>query len=80
MQLHLSEEREAQLNDYARRHGQDPSSALDEVLAHALAWEQVDFQEALDGIRQGLQDVSAGRTQPASEVFAELAQKHGLAR
>ena len=80
MQVQLSEERQEHLNDYAHRHGQDPAVALDEVLADALAWDQMAFQEALEGIRAGLEDVAAGRTQPASEVFDELARKHGLPR
>ena len=29
----LTPERKAQLDEYARRHGQDPAVALDEVLA-----------------------------------------------
>ena len=52
MQLQLSEERQAQLNEYAQRHGQDPSVALDEVLAAALEWEQQDFNEAVEGARR----------------------------
>lgn len=31
-------ERKAQLEEYAQRHGQDPATALDEVLADALEW------------------------------------------
>ena len=80
MQLHLSEERQAQLNEYAQRHGQNPEAALDEVLAEALAWDQLDFQEALEGIREGYEDLKAGRTKPASEVFGDLRVKHGLSR
>ena len=45
MQIELSPEREAQLNDYAQRHGQDPVVALDDVLAEALEWERQDYQE-----------------------------------
>ena len=80
MQLQISDERQAQINDYAQRHGQDPSTALDEVLATALDWEQQDFEEAVEGIRQGYEDVKAGRTRPASEMFEELREKHGFPR
>lgn len=38
----IKPERKAQLDDYARRHGQAPADALDEVLAEALEWEQQD--------------------------------------
>ena len=33
-----------------------------------------------EGVRQGDEDVAAGRTRPASEVFAEMRKKHGLPR
>ena len=80
MEVHLSAERQAQLNDYAQRHGQDPIVALDEVLADALEWERLDFQETVEGIRAGYEDMKAGRTQPADEMFEELRVKYGLPR
>jgi prevent-host-death family protein len=33
-----------------------------------------------EGIRQGLEDVKAGRTRPAREFFAEFEAKHGIPR
>ncbi len=72
MQVQLSEERQAQLNEYAQRHGQDPSVALDEMLAAALECEQQDLQ--------GYADVKAGRTQLASDMFEELREKYGFPR
>ena len=33
-----------------------------------------------EGVRQGDEDVSAGRTRPASEVFAEMRRRCGLSR
>src|ERR1035441_10668308 len=33
-----------------------------------------------EGIRQGLEDVKAGRTRPAREFFAEFEAKHGIRR
>jgi prevent-host-death family protein len=33
---------------------------------------------AAEGIRQGLEDVSSGRTRPARIVFDELRAKHGI--
>ncbi|MGA2713014.1 MAG: hypothetical protein ABSG41_07885 [Bryobacteraceae bacterium] len=80
MEVRLSPERQAQLNDYARRHGQDPATALDDVLADALEWEQQDYQEAVEGIRRGYADFKAGRTRSAEEAFEELREKHGLPR
>lgn len=80
MEIHLSPERQAQLNEYANRRGQDPASALDEVLASALEWERQDYQEAVEGIRSGYQDLKAGRVRPIGEAFEELREKHGLPR
>ena len=80
MLIELSNEREAQLKDYAERHGQDPANALDDVLASALEWEKQDHKEAVDGIRQGYEDMLAGRVRPMEEVFEELRAKYGLSR
>ena len=33
-----------------------------------------------EAIRQGREDVVAGRTYPANEVFAEMRKKHGISR
>lgn len=80
MEIRLSPERQAQLADYAQRHGQDPAAALDEVLASALEWERQDYHEAVDGIRKGYSDFQAGRVRPLEESFEALREKHGLPR
>jgi predicted transcriptional regulator len=74
----LKPERKAQLDEYAKRHGQDPAAALDEALAAYLEWERQDFEEALEGIRHGHEDVTAGRTRPAAEFLADMRRKHGI--
>jgi predicted transcriptional regulator len=74
----ITSERKAQLDDYARRHGQDPATALDQALADWLDEERCDFDEAVEGIRRGFEDVKAGRTRPAAEFFAEARRKHGF--
>lgn len=38
----------------------------------------LDRVEAIEGIQRGLADVKAGRTKPASQVFARLRRKHGV--
>jgi predicted transcriptional regulator len=76
----ITPERKAQLDDYAQRHGQDTAAALDALLADALEWEQQDYREAVEGIRQGYADYQAGRTQSLAEVFEELRKKHDLPR
>ncbi len=42
------------------------------VLAHALRLLQRDREEAVAGMKAGLEDVAAGRVQPLDEAFAEL--------
>ena len=73
-------ERKAQLEEYAQRRGQDPADALDEALANYLECEQQDFEEAVQGIRQGYEDLKAGRTRPAAEFLADMRQKYGFPR
>jgi predicted transcriptional regulator len=76
----LKPERKAQLEDYARRRGQDMAAALDDALAAYLEWERQDFEEAVEGIRQGYEDLKAGRTRSVAEFLAEMRQKHGIPR
>jgi predicted transcriptional regulator len=76
--ISLKPERKAQLDEYAQRHGQDPAAALDDVLAAYLEWDRQDFEEAVDGIRRGVEDVKAGRTRPAEEFLAEVRRKYGF--
>jgi len=76
----LKPERMEALEEYAKRHGQAPADARDEVVANYLEWEKQDFQEAVEGITRGLEDVRAGRTRPAKEFLDELGAKHGLSR
>jgi predicted transcriptional regulator len=73
--IHLKPERKTQLEDYARRHGPDPAVALDDVLAGVLEWESLDYQETVEGIRRGVEDVDAGRTRPAAEFLSEVRQE-----
>jgi predicted transcriptional regulator len=78
--ISLTPERQAQLVEYARRRDQDPADALDEAVSAYLEWERQDFEAGVQGIRQGYEDVRAGRTRPAAEFLAELREKHGLPR
>ena len=73
-------ERKAQLEEYAQRHGKDTIAALDDVLATYLDWERQDYQESVNAIRRGYDDVKAGRTRPAAEFLEELREKHGFPR
>ena len=55
-------ERLEQLEELARRRGKSTADALDDVLADYLESERQDSLEAVEGIRQGFEDVNAGRT------------------
>ena len=78
--LPVKAERLAQLQEYARRRGKSDADALDDALADHLEWERQDYQEAVEGVRRGLEDVKARRTVSADEFLDEFAQKHGLPR
>jgi predicted transcriptional regulator len=75
----LKPERKAELEEYAKRRGQDTATALDDALATYLEWERQDFAEAVEGVRRGYEDVKAGRTKPATEFLADLRRhiRHG---
>jgi predicted transcriptional regulator len=73
-------ERLAQLEEFARRRGRSTADALDDVLADYLEWERQDYQEAVEGIRQGYEDVKAGRTKSADQFLDDFARKHGFPR
>ena len=73
-------ERLAQLEEFARRRGRSTADALDDVLADYLEWERQDYEEAVEGIRQGYEDVKAGRTKSADQFLDDFARKHGLPR
>jgi predicted transcriptional regulator len=76
----LKPERKAQLEEYAKRRGQEPAAALDEALAAYLEWERQDFAEAVEGVGRGHKDLKAGRTRPATEFLTDLRRKHDLPR
>ena len=52
----------------------------DEALATYLEWERQDFQEAVEGIRNGHEDVAAGRVRPAAEFLSQMRRKHDFPR
>ncbi len=76
----LKPERQAELEEFARRRGKTPAEALDEALATYLEWESQDFEEAIRGIQQGYDDVEAGHTRPADEFLADISRKHDISR
>lgn len=70
--ISLKPEPKAQLEEYAKRRGQDPATALDDAIATYLEWERQDFAGAVEGVRQGYENAKAGCTRPATEFLADL--------
>jgi len=68
-------ERKAQLEIYAKEHGQSVAEALDDLLAAQLEAEQREYDETVKGALRGHEDVKAGRTSSGEEVFARLRVK-----
>jgi predicted transcriptional regulator len=50
------------------------------VIDRAVDDEGQDFEEAVQAVREGYEDVTAGRTRPAAEFIAEMRLKYGLPR
>jgi predicted transcriptional regulator len=73
--ISLNPELEAQLREKAERQGQDISLTAAKMLANALAWETQDSEDAIEGIRQGLDDFEAGRFRSFDDFAAEQQSK-----
>jgi hypothetical protein len=50
------------------------------MMAVALELERQDYNETVEAVLEGYEDVKAGRTQPAGEFLEELRVKHGFPR
>ncbi len=57
-----------------------PEAVLQDPAAYQRLLDIAALADAREGIRQGLEDVAAGRTRPAREVFDELRAKHRIPR
>jgi predicted transcriptional regulator len=53
---------------------------LHDALADYLEWERQDFQQAVDAVREGHEDLKAGRSVPAEQFLDDFARKHRLPR
>jgi hypothetical protein len=76
----INPERKAQLEAYARRHGQDRGTAIDETLDMYLELEQLDYNDTVNAVWVAHQGVKAGRARPAVEFLEQLRAKHGFSR
>ena len=50
----------------------------EDVVVQALRWLREERQGAVLGIKQGLDDLAAGRTQPITEAFADIRKEFGV--
>lgn len=76
--IQLPPEAERLLRERATREGQAAETIASALLADALAWEQEDSAEAVEGIRRGLEDFEAGRCRSFQEFAEGQRQKHHL--
>jgi hypothetical protein len=49
-----------------------------QLVTEALQLLKAEREQSIEGVRQGLADVAAGRTQPLAEAFAELRREFNL--
>ncbi len=76
--LPLKPERLAELEEYARSHDKTPADALDDLLAVQLAWEREEHEDLVTAVLEANEDIKAGRTKSAEEVYGATRLKHGL--
>jgi prevent-host-death family protein len=55
-----------------------PAAVLQDAAAYQRLLDLAAAADANEGIRQGLEDIAAGRTRPAREVFDELSEEYGI--
>lgn len=52
----------------------------EEVILQAVSWLREERSQALAGIKEGLEDVAAGRTKPLKQAFDEMRSKLSIPR
>ena len=57
-----------------------PEAVVQDAAAYQRLLNIAAAADPREGIRQGLEDITNGRTRPAKEVFDELRQKHRIPR
>ncbi len=79
MTINLSEDREqyvrslVQIGRYASE-----ADVIEEALRLLRQREEAEQSRVLEGIRQGIEDMKAGRHRPAEEVFADIQREFNL--
>jgi antitoxin ParD1/3/4 len=80
MTIHLPEHREQFVRSLVERgRFASESEVIDQAVRLLQAQEEAEQARVLEGIRQGLEDMRAGRGQPADQVFAEIRREFNLA-
>jgi antitoxin ParD1/3/4 len=79
MTIHLSGEREQLVRSFVQG-GRFASEdeVIDEALRLLRQREDAEQARVLEGIRQGIEDMKAGRSRPADEVFADIRRDFNL--
>ena len=52
----------------------------EEVILQAVSWLREERSQALGGIKEGLEDIAAGRTKPLKQAFDEMRSKLSIPR
>lgn len=58
----------------------EPQAILQDPASYQRLLNLAAAADANEGIRQGLQDIAAGRSRPAKEFFDEFRKKHNIPR
>lgn len=74
----LTPELEAKLRAKAAKQGQDINRVVTELLNQILAWEADDTEEAIEGIKRGLEDFEQGRFRDFNQFAEEQRRKSNL--
>jgi antitoxin ParD1/3/4 len=79
MIIHLSGEREQLVRSFVQG-GRFASEdeVIDEALRLLRQREDAEQARVLEGIHQGIEDMKAGRSRPADEVFADIRREFNL--
>ncbi|MBE9142255.1 hypothetical protein [Planktothrix mougeotii] len=67
----LTPELEAKLREKATKQGQDINIVVTELLNQILTWEADDTEEAIEGIKRGLEDFEQGRFRDFDQFVQE---------
>jgi len=77
--IHLSGDREQMVRSLMQNGGfSSEDEVIDEALQLLIQRQEREKSRVLEGIRQGLEDMKAGRGRPADEVFDEIRREFNL--